>query len=98
MEKLESIIQREIVEHLERERWFVMKLIQTNKNGIPDLMAIRDGTSVFIEVKRKGCKPRSLQLFRMQELTASGVLAFVASSVEEVDFKLKSNSHNENCE
>ena len=51
MEKLESIIQREIIVHLERDGWYVIKLIQTNKNGIPDLLCIRDGKCMFVEVK-----------------------------------------------
>ena len=88
MEKLESIVQREIVQHLEREGWFVLKIIQSNKNGIPDLIAIRDGTTIFVEVKRKGYKPRPLQFYRMNELTDHGVLAFSACSVSEVALKL----------
>jgi Holliday junction resolvase len=84
MEKSESSIQREIILYLERDGWYVLKLIQTNKNGIPDLMAIRDGITIFIEVKQKGCHPRPLQVHRMNELTTSGVLVFVADSVDAI--------------
>ena len=84
MEKSESSVQREIILHLERDGWYVLKLIQTNKNGIPDLMAIRNGTIIFIEVKRKGCHQRPLQLHRMNELTAHGVLVFVADSLDAI--------------
>ena len=57
MEKLESIIQREIIIHLEHDGWYVVKLIQTNKNGIPDLLCIRDGKCMFVEVNDPEIKP-----------------------------------------
>jgi len=84
MGKSESIIQREIIRHLEGEDWFVLKLIQTNKNGIPDLLAIRQGKSIFVEVKRAGAKARPLQEYRMKEIHLKGVNSFVAHSVEEL--------------
>ena len=84
MEKLESIIQRKIIAYLEVEGWFVVKLIQTNKNGIPDLLCIRKGISMFIEVKRPPARARPLQVYRIKELINHGVVAIVAHSVEEI--------------
>ena len=89
---LENQIQKQIIDYLEKNKWYVIKLISTTKAGIPDLCAIRDGTTIFIEVKRKGCHPRPLQEHRMNELTEHGVLAFVATSLEVVASKLKSNT------
>ena len=88
MEKSESIIQREIIRHLEGEGWFVLKLIQTNKNGIPDLLAIRQGETIFVEVKMEGAKARPLQNYRLKELQNYGVNSFVAHSIEEVKKKI----------
>jgi len=31
--------------------WTVVKLIQTNHNGMPDLMCLKQGKTFFIEVK-----------------------------------------------
>ena len=84
MEKSESCLQRQIIRHLEGEGWFVLKLIQTNKNGIPDLLAIRQGVTIFVEVKRAGAKARPLQEYRMKEIHLHGINSFVAHSVEEV--------------
>ena len=84
MEKLESIIQHEIISYLERCGWYVVKLIQTNKNGIPDLLAIRQSEIIFMEVKRAGAKARPLQEYRMKEIQLKGVNSFVAHSVEEL--------------
>ena len=86
MEKLESIIQREIIIHLEYDGWYVVKLIQTNKNGIPDLLCIRDGKCVFVEVKRLPARARPLQVHRMNELIMHGVPAFVAYSIDDLKF------------
>ena len=88
MGKSESIIQREIIRHLEGEGWFVLKLIQTNKNGIPDLLAIRQGETIFVEVKRAGAKAKPLQEYRMKEIHLHGVNSFVAHSIEEVKKKI----------
>lgn len=88
MAKSESIIQREIIKHLEDEGWYVLKLIQTNKNGIPDLMAIRQGITIFVEVKRAGAKARPLQEYRMKEINLKGVNSFVAHSVEEIKIEI----------
>lgn len=69
---LESVIQKRIVRRLERDGWFVIKLILTNCPGIPDLIALKNGSVKFIEVKRPGQKPRPLQLYRHQQLRELG--------------------------
>lgn len=72
MAELESKIQARIIKRLESEGYYVVKLILTNKNGIPDLLVLKDGKAFFVEVKRPGEKPRPLQEYRMKELTALG--------------------------
>jgi len=84
MEKLESCVQREIIAYLESCGWYVVKLIQTNKNGICDLLIVREGKCIFVEVKRPGARARALQEYRMNELIQHGATAFVTHSVEEV--------------
>ena len=75
----EAKIQAAIIKNLERDGYFVVKLIQTNKNGIPDLMAIRNGVVSFVEVKAGANKPTDLQLYRHKELTKSGCDIFVTN-------------------
>lgn len=72
MAELESKIQARIIKRLEAEGYCVVKLILTNKNGIPDLLVLKDGKAFFVEVKRPGEKPRPLQEYRMRELTELG--------------------------
>lgn len=50
----------------------VVKLTLTNKPGIPDLLLLKDGKASFIEVKRKGQKPRPLQQYRIKQLQELG--------------------------
>ena len=52
--------------------WYAVKLIQTNKNGIPDILFLKDGKCVFAECKVEGGKLRPLQEHRKKELEAFG--------------------------
>jgi len=47
-------------------------LIKTNKNGIPDLLALKDNEIYFIEVKRKDGKLSKIQEYRIRELKEKG--------------------------
>lgn len=69
---LESAIQKKIIDRLTKEGWYVIKLIKTNKNGIPDLLALKDGVSWFIEVKQPKGVLSEIQKFRIQELREKG--------------------------
>ena len=51
-------------------------MIKTNKNGIPDLLAIKDGKAIFIECKEKSDTLKELQKFRIDELKEFGCDAF----------------------
>lgn len=80
----ESDIQEKIKRELVRRGWIVTKLIQTTTNGIPDLLAMKNGTAIFIEVKRPGQKPTELQKYRHRELRDNGFIVMVMTSVEEL--------------
>lgn len=69
---LESQIQSKIIKRFEKQGYMVIKLVLTNKPGIPDLLLLKDGVASFVEVKRPKCKPRPLQLYRMKQLKEQG--------------------------
>ena len=69
---LESAVQSKAIAQYTREGWLCVRLIQTNMNGIPDLLLLRDGVAKFVEVKRHGCKPRPLQVYRINQLKDAG--------------------------
>jgi hypothetical protein len=65
----EQQIQSKIIKQLEADGYYVIKLVKTNKNGIPDLIAIpNDSDVLFVEVKRPGGKLSELQKYRIKEL------------------------------
>ena len=69
----EKQIQTKRIKELEAEGYYVIKLIKTNKNGIPDLLAIPPDCDVlFSEVKRPTGKLSKLQEYRLKELDKHG--------------------------
>ena len=70
----EQQIQSKKIKELEALGYYVIKLVSTNKNGIPDLIAIPpDSDVLFVEVKGPNGKLSKLQEFRIKELTKHGV-------------------------
>jgi len=74
----EQDYQKKISDKLENEGWYVIKLIKTNKNGIPDLIAIKKDKTIFIECKTLKGKLSKIQEFRIDELKAKGIECFVS--------------------
>ena len=77
---MESKIQAAIKAKFERSGWMVVKLIQTNCNGIPDLMCLKNGKTIFVEVKQPGKQPTELQKHRHSELIKQGFQVYVLTS------------------
>lgn len=63
---------------MESDGWYVIKLITTNKNGIPDLICLKNNEVKFIEVKAKKGKLKPLQEYRINELKGYGFNVEVA--------------------
>lgn len=80
----EAAIQRQIIKALEKEGWTCVKLIQTSMNGMPDLLCLRAGMTMFIEVKSETGKASPMQLHRIQQLKMNGFGAYVISSVKQL--------------
>lgn len=69
----EQKIQSNRIKELEAEGYYVLKLMKTNKNGIPDILALKPGADVlFSEVKRPKGKVSRLQEYRLKELEGYG--------------------------
>jgi len=68
----EQQIQAKRIKQLEAEGYYVLKLIKTNKNGIPDLIAIKEGEILFSEIKTANGKLSEIQKYRMKELESYG--------------------------
>ena len=70
---MESKNQNKIIKKLEAEGFFVIKLVRTNKNGIPDLLAIKNNVTMFIEVKQPNGKLSPVQKYRIEEMREKGL-------------------------
>ncbi len=69
----EQKIQAKRIKELEDQGYYVIKLLKTNKNGIPDLIAIPPNSDVlFSEIKKPGGKVSKLQEYRLKELDKHG--------------------------
>lgn len=69
---LESAFQRRLIKQYEAEGYLVMKVIQCNKPGWPDLQLLKDGRIRFVEVKAKNGRVSPVQQHRHEELRACG--------------------------
>ena len=69
----EQQIQAKRIKELEAEGYYEIKLVKTNKNGIPDLIAIPPNCGViFSEVKKPKGRVSALQEYRLKELEKHG--------------------------
>ena len=74
----EQQIQAKKIKELEAQGYYVIKLMKTNKNGIPDLLAIPPNSDVlFVEVKTMQGKLSKLQEYRINEIKSHGCTVVV---------------------
>ena len=64
----EAKYQAKIIKALEAKGYYVLRLISTNKNGIPDLVALKHCEVWFIEVKGAKGTISKLQEYREKEI------------------------------
>ena len=83
---LESRIQTKIKKKLEAEGWLVIKLIRTSVNGVPDILALKNGKAIFIEVKQPTGKISEVQKLRIKQLQEQGFEVKIWQDYE-CDFK-----------
>ena len=80
---LESHYQKKISDNLTSEGYFVTNLIKTDRNGIPDLLALKDGEPpLFIECKTPKGRLSDIQIFRLNELSLLGFNCFVSYGMD----------------
>ena len=70
----ESAIVASIVRAAKAAGWWTMKIHggPYQLAGVPDVLCLKRGRAVFLEVKQPGKKPTQIQSMRMQEITVQG--------------------------
>lgn len=86
---LESKVQAKVIQIYEEIGYYIIKLGNTNKNGIGDLLCIplvgSGNKLLFIETKREGLGAEPLQKWRAKEIKEkTGVDTIVIDSVESI--------------
>ena len=65
--------QSKIIKEYQKKGYYVINLIKTNKNGIPDLLCLKSNEKpLFVECKDVNDTVKPLQEFRRQELINLG--------------------------
>jgi Holliday junction resolvase len=89
--KTETEIQKEIMDHLKSYSWDVYRMnsgrisgVRLHKKGTPDIMAQKDGVTIWIEVKKPNEIVPDHQLKDHAEKRNNGFKVFVVTSLEEL--------------
>lgn len=82
----ESQLQNKIIKYLESKHWYVVKVVISNKKGVPDILFCKDGAFCAIEIKKEGrlSKVTELQKVHLEMIRASGGKAIVADNLKTV--------------
>ena len=83
----EQQIQKKITTQLEKDGYLVLKLIKCNKSGYPDLLAVKENDTLFIEVKKPNGKLSELQKVRIADMKQRGINVVVWTAYKQ-DFKI----------
>lgn len=96
----ERAIQAALIQYLRLHGWYVFRLnagalpnergrsVRMLPAGTPDVLAIRDGRSLFVECKRPGQRPTERQRAMMATLEAHGARCVVATGVLDLERQL----------
>ena len=87
---LESKVQRDIMDYLEKLGYLVFKMEVSSGGGYPDLYATRTmKDEFFIETKREGKDAEPLQKYRHRQLRKKGRGVYVFDSLEKCKQTIK---------
>ena len=84
---LEKDIQKLIKDYLLAKGWFCVKIHQQGKycfKGISDLIAVKDGITIFVEVKTPTGKLRPEQMSFMEQIQNHGAKYIIARSLDDI--------------
>ncbi len=82
----ESEIRAQVKEYLQWQGWFVFYHLQGlgSYPGLPDLQAVKDGRTIYIEFKRPCGRQSSKQKKFQQDLETAGGVYILARKIEDL--------------
>lgn len=87
---LESARQTQIKKKLQEDGWIVIKLIKTSLTGIPDILALKNGKAMFVEVKQPKGVLSPIQQYVIDTLRINGFDVEIWTKYKE-DYERKRN-------
>lgn len=81
---LEKQIEGKIRDFAKSYKWKVFKFSSPSNAGVADRLLIRNGVTLFIEVKQEGKRPTALQKKFLRDMRLERTLAWWADSLEDV--------------
>lgn len=79
--KLETSIE----EHLKKNGWFIVKLVQASSDQLPALLALKDSRSVYIEITQSTNKQEMQPNTRHQLLREKGFDVIIAHNSKDTN-------------
>lgn len=82
----ESQLQAKIIKYLEAQGWYVIKVVSSNRRGVPDLVCTKESEYYFFEIKTPTGKAQPIQIAQINTINkiASSERAFIVRSIEDV--------------
>lgn len=82
----ESEIRAQVKEYLELQGWFVFYHLQGlgSYPGLPDLQAVKNGRTLYIEIKRPRGRQSGNQKKFQRDLEAAGGKYIIARGIEDI--------------
>lgn len=80
----EKNVRVSVLKHLKKEKWFIMPLSDRFASGYPDILCIKEGKHIFIELKKPDGKTRDIQDYFVDEINHNGGMAFVVKSLDQI--------------
>lgn len=79
----ESATEKKIREYAIAVGWWVAKFVSPGKRGVPDRVFIRQGVTLWMEVKREGKEPTTQQQTRHEEMRRHGAIVVWCDTFEQ---------------
>ena len=80
----ETLIKNKVTRWLKTQNLYFVKLSDKWVSGIPDIMIIKEGNVIFVELKSERGKLSKIQEYTITQLVKHGAGVIVARSLEEV--------------
>lgn len=89
MNEPERLVQSKLIKGLERHGFWVQKVVGQSRNGLPDVVAVGHGMTIWIEVKRDKGRLSSRQISEINDMINHGAQVNVVYGLDDVDSFLR---------